>query len=112
MESKLIEHVEKELNPEYMNDVFTWKKIKDALAVSLQPISEEIPTDEEIENEATIRGHHVSDREEEIFINSAKWMRDKWLSRGVAKEKCTACENHFINQELCPLCEVYRMKVK
>lgn len=41
MESNLIEHIEKELNPEYMNDVFTWKQIKDALESLASPTNKE-----------------------------------------------------------------------
>lgn len=31
MEVDVVEYLEKELNPEYMNDVFTWAQVKKAL---------------------------------------------------------------------------------
>ena len=51
MESKLIEHIEKTLNPEYMNDVFTWAQIKKAvesLSKSTPTTLERRVTDEEL----------------------------------------------------------------
>ena len=42
---KLIEYIEKELNPKYMNDTFTWKQIKDALEPASPLLLDRIPTD-------------------------------------------------------------------
>lgn len=34
-------------------------------------------SDEDLKHQATIRGHHTSNREEEIWFNGAKWHRDQ-----------------------------------
>ena len=44
----LIEHIEKELNPEYMNDVFTWQSVKEAIE-SYSPNPTNVPTEELVE---------------------------------------------------------------
>lgn len=52
MESKLIEEIEAILKPEYMNTVFTWKQIKDALESLSKPLHANRVSEEEIKKEA------------------------------------------------------------